>query len=424
MSYTEITSQAEIRKNLIKKYTQVRLQTLHLCKPLKTEDYVVQPTMDVSPPKWHLAHTTWFFEAFILNNYAKNYKELDERYGYLFNSYYVTVGDRWSRAQRGHLSRPTVEEIFRYREYVDENMLDLLNGMDQFSDEFLHVLEVGFQHEQQHQELFLYDIKWILGENPMFPAYNTELNKSSNNSVKRQWLEFESGQYDIGYNGTGFSFDNERERHTVYLKAFQVASHTCTNEEYLEFMEAGGYKDTMLWMMEGMDWVMENQINSPKYWNFLDGEWYEYTLGGLKKLDMNAPVSHISFYEADAFAKWKGMRLPTEAEWEIAAVHTEPKVSDYSNFVEDERLHPIYNRHTHFLGNQWEWTESSYRPYPNFKPDNGSLGEYNGKFMINQMVLRGGSYATPKNHIRHTYRNFFHPHLQWMVSGLRLAKYI
>lgn len=424
MPKPETGTSQDLEKDILYRYNAVRDQSVFLCKPLETEDFVVQPAMDVSPPKWHLAHTTWFFETFILKSFREKYKVFHDDFGFLFNSYYVTVGDRWSRAQRGHLSRPSVEEIFQYRKYVDMHMNELLSENNNFSDEFHHILEVGLQHEQQHQELLLYDIKWILGENPLFPAYRNDLRLERAEIHNLNWLGIDGGSYDIGANeNETFSFDNERSKHTVHIQPFEIASRVVNNEEYLAFIEEGGYQNPVYWMMDGMDWVQANNVQHPKYWHKLDGKWYYYTLGGLHELDLNAPLSHVSFYEADAYARWSGNRLPAEFEWEIAARHFEPKISQFSNFVDDRRFHPIQGQHTHFMGNLWEWTESAYRPYPYFKPDNGSLGEYNGKFMINQMVLRGGSYATPENHIRHTYRNFFHPHLQWLFNGIRLARY-
>jgi len=405
-------------KELSVKYQRVRRQTIHLCEPLEKEDFVVQPIMDVSPPKWHLAHTTWFFETFILKDHFEGYQLFNKNYPYLFNSYYVSAGDRWSRAQRGHLTRPTVDEIFAYRAYVDDHIHKLFD-LVVFDEQLNYIFEVGLNHEQQHQELLLYDIKYILGSNPLFPIYRekTHLNQSQ---LQQSWLPIEEGIYEIGHQGDGYKFDNELGYHKVFLNSFAISSQLITNSEYLAFIESGGYENHHLWLSEGWDWVNNQQEKAPLYWHRLNGEWHNYNFAGSEKLDLNEPVAHISFYEADAFARWKGLRLPSEFEWEIAC----SKYSDLirrGNFVEKELYRP-YKEDKQFFGNLWQWTSTPYRPYPGFEPADGALGEYNGKFMINTMVLRGGSYATPQDHIRSTYRNFFHPNVQWMFAGIRLAQ--
>ncbi len=421
MTNQEIINDTD-KEEIIDRLFQVRKQSLKICEPLEIEDYVVQPITDVSPPKWHLAHTTWFFETFILSVYNSEYVPFHPDFHFLFNSYYISAGDRWARADRGNLTRPSVSEIFDYRSYVDINLKNFL-GHAEMNDSLLHVLEVGIQHEQQHQELLIYDIKYILGHNPTYPIYKKSNHSTCQEIPKRTWLKVDEGPYKIGFEGEGFCFDNELGVHTQYLHEFEIANALVTNREFLQFIEAGGYKNHLNWLSEGWDWVQQNQISQPLYWTNEGNEWKYYTLSGLKSIDWNAPVSHISFYEADAFAKWKNCRLPTEFEWEVAAkLYTQPSVHD--NFVEHQKFETINTGQSDFYGNVWEWTASAYRPYPFYKAPEGALGEYNGKFMINQMVLRGGSYATPLNHIRPTYRNFFHPHLRWMCSGLRLARHI
>jgi len=380
---------------LLEEYLQIRKYSEQVCEPLQTEDYVVQPVADVSPPKWHLGHTTWFFETFILEPFSSNYQVYNDDYNFVFNSYYETVGNRVIRTDRGNLSRPSVNEIYQYRAYVDEAMINFLSTT--LKDEVKELLVLGFNHEQQHQELLLTDIKYILGNNPLFPVYakdNKEILASENESG---WIDIPAGIYEIGYEGTGFSFDNELNRHQVYLHDFAISKTLVSNAEFLEFIKAGGYKNFNYWHAEGWDWVKSNHITSPMYWHLIDGEWSNYTLGGLLPIDPNAPVSHVSYYEAYAYASWSGMRLPTEFEWEVGA----------KNFNWGER---------------WEWTESAYLPYPGFSKAPGAIGEYNGKFMVNQKVLRGASIATPQNHSRITYRNFFHPHLRWQYTGIRLVK--
>lgn len=379
----------------LERYKTVRKRTEDICEPLETEDFVVQPVADVSPPKWHIGHTTWFFETFILKNYLEGYKEFNADYNYVFNSYYETVGARVIRTDRGNLSRPTVKDIFQYRKYVDEAMEKLLNS--NYHQDLDELLDLGFNHEEQHQELLLTDIKYILGNNPLFPPYNEEAFKSNQNISSKDFITINEGIYEIGFNGTGFCFDNELGRHKVYLPGFTIAANPVTNGEYIEFIEAGGYKDFRHWHAEGLDWVKNNNVQSPMYWHYINGEWFHYTYEGFKPVDADGTLNHISFYEASAFASFKGMRLPTEFEWEASA-----------------------NRFK--WGSRWEWTESAYLPYPGFKKAPGAIGEYNGKFMVNQKVLRGASEVTSPGHSRITYRNFFHPHLRWQYTGIRLAQ--
>ncbi|MDN3588790.1 ergothioneine biosynthesis protein EgtB [Pedobacter aquatilis] len=382
--------------NLAEKYLSIRKYSEQLCEPLQTEDYVVQPVADVSPPKWHLGHTTWFYETFILKPFAFDYQLFNEEYNFVFNSYYETVGNRVIRTDRGNLSRPSVKDIYQYRAYVDEAMVKFLSA--EIKAEVYDLLVLGFNHEQQHQELLQTDIKYILGNNPLFPVYSGSKSEILD-GIKSgaEMINIAGGIYDIGHNGEGFSFDNEIGRHKVYLNDYTISNTLVSNQEFLEFVSDGGYKNFNFWHAEGWDWVKTNSITAPMYWHKVDGTWFNYTLQGLKQIDPNQPVTHISYYEAYAYAAWKGLRLPTEFEWEVAA----------------EKFK---------WGERWEWTESAYLPYPGFSKAPGAIGEYNGKFMVNQKVLRGASVATPKAHSRITYRNFFHPHLRWQYTGIRLAK--
>ncbi|WP_419700566.1 ergothioneine biosynthesis protein EgtB [Mucilaginibacter sp. NFX135] len=381
--------------NLVDCYKKVRQRTEYICSPLQTEDYVVQPVVDVSPPKWHIGHTTWFFETFILKPYFMGYQEFNPNYNYVFNSYYETVGNRVIRTDRGNLSRPTVNDIYQYRAYVDEAMEKFL-CVEPAAD-VKELLILGFNHEEQHQELLLTDIKYILGHNPLFPVYSSSYHSPKAETVETDFIKLSEGIYEIGFTGEGFCFDNELNRHKVYLNSYEISPNLVTNAEYLEFINSGGYHDFRHWHAEGWDWVKTNQIESPLYWHLIDEEWHNYTFHGLELLNPNNPVCHISYFEAYAYASWKGFRLPTEFEWEAAA--------------------PQFN-----WGKSWEWTESAYLPYPGFAKAPGAIGEYNGKFMVNQKVLRGASEATSPGHSRITYRNFFQTNLRWQFTGIRLAK--
>ncbi len=384
--------------SLWEQYSATRALSVSICLALEKEDYVVQPVVDVSPPKWHLGHTTWFFETFILKPYCFGYQEFNPDFNYVFNSYYETLGTRVIRTDRGNLSRPTVDQVYHYRNYVDEAMGNFLMEIE-LEQSVQEIFILGLNHEQQHQELLWYDIKYILGHNPLFPAYQSTSIESDLklNEDQEEWVEIPAGIYEIGHQSSGFSFDNEHRVHQVFLQHSAICKQLVSNADYLEFIAAEGYLNFNYWHAEGWEWVKLHNISSPLYWHLIEGEWFEYTLTGLKPLVINAAVAHLSFYEAAAYAQWKGMRLPTEFEWEVASKDLK-------------------------WGKLWEWTESAYLPYPGFSKAPGALGEYNGKFMVNQKVLRGGSVATSPNHTRYTYRNFFHPHLRWMFSGLRLAK--
>lgn len=378
---------------LLEKFRKVREHSENICKPLEIEDYVVQPVAQVSPPKWHLGHTTWFFETLVLKKYVKDYKAFHPDYNFVFNSYYETVGARVIRTDRGNLSRPSVKDIYAYRKYVNEAMEKLMDA--DLPEEAESVIEIGLNHEQQHQELLITDIKYILGNNPLFPAYDKNFLEDLPNTGEG-YTVMKKGLYEIGYRGKGFCYDNELQPHPVYLQDYQISNRLVTNGEYLDFIEAGGYKDFSLWHSDGWAWAKQSN-QAPLYWHKIDNQWYEYTMAGLNPLDKKAVLRHINYYEAYAYAQWKEQRLPTEAEWEAASAHFD-------------------------WGSRWEWTESSYLPYPGFAKLPGALGEYNGKFMVSQKILRGASVATPEGHSRKTYRNFFYPNERWQYTGIRLAK--
>jgi ergothioneine biosynthesis protein EgtB len=404
-------------------YAAIRRTTEALCRPLALEDYVVQAMPDVSPAKWHLAHVTWFFETFVLARYQPRHRPFHPDYRVLFNSYYQGVGPQHARAQRGHLSRPTVAEIYAYRRAVDSAMAELLEAGAFWADtEAMAVVALGLNHEQQHQELLLTDIKYNLGVNPLRPAYHTRAPGGAQGPCPPAWVDVEGGLVRIGDAGAPFAFDNERPAHQVYLEPFRLAVRPVTNGEYAEFVEAGGYRQWRWWLSEGWRTVRERDWEAPLYWERPEGGWRAQTLSGPRSLDAAAPVCHVSYYEADAFARWRGCRLPTEQEWEHA-VASEPVRGNFleSGWYEPAALRERGARISQAFGDVWEWTQSPYGPYPGYRPLGGALGEYNGKFMVNQLVLRGGSCATPSSHMRRTYRNFFPPEARWQFSGIRLA---
>lgn len=419
-------------------FQAVRTQSVALVQPLLPEDTVVQPSLDVSPPKWHLAHTTWFWETMLLQRFLPGYEVFHPEYAFLFNSYYNSLGSRVNRADRGTLSRPPLADVYRYRAYVDEHMATLLARLAELPAAATELVELGLHHEQQHQELLATDIKYILSTNPLAPGY---LGGEQVNGVKKPlagdnqalpkaaWLPVPGGIYPIGHQEEGFSFDNELPVHEVLIAPFELQNRLVTNADFLQFIDAGGYRQFQFWLGEGWDLVNREGWAAPLYWSQgADGQWLRYGPTGLEPLKLAAPVSHISFYEADAYAQWAGARLPTEAEWETAARHFNA-ASQGANWLETGHFDPQplaadadATQCHQLLGDCWEWTYSPYHPYPGYQRAAGALGEYNGKFMINQLVLRGGSCATPESHIRLTYRNFFHADKRWQYTGLRLAR--
>lgn len=408
----------------VETYLGVRQRSEALCVPLSPEDHMIQTRPEASPAKWHLAHVSWFFETFLLKEYLAGYAEFHSAFGYLFNSYYEQVGKFHPRHERGFLSRPGVEEIYRYRAHVDEHMQQLLSGADEaIWPAVRQRLEIGLNHEQQHQELLLTDIKLNFQANPLRPCYRTDLPPMAEASAPSlHWIEFPGGLHEIGHAGGGFAYDNELPRHRTYLYPFRLASRPVTNGEYLAFMGDGGYGNPRFWLADGWAAVKRLHWSSPMYWELIDGVWWQFTLGGLRKINLDEPVCHVSHYEAEAYAAWAGKRLPTEAEWEIAARN----LPVAGNLADSDYLHPAVAADgaglLQIYGDVWEHTASPYQPYPGFRPAAGALGEYNGKFMCNQMVLRGGSCITPADHIRSSYRNFFYPHERWQFQGFRLAE--
>jgi len=382
---------------LLDRFRDVRSHSVRLAAGLSDADATVQSMDDASPTKWHLAHTSWFFETFLLRDHVADYVVFDERYAYLFNSYYEAEGARHARPERGLLTRPSLVELLDYRTYVDAAMAEAIAG---FSEALLDRVELGLHHEQQHQELLLTDILHLFSRNPLKPAYSDALPEQAPPAVPLQWIEGATGVQQIGHDGEKFAFDCEGPRHAVLLHPHALANRPVTNGEWLEFIESGGYREHAHWLSDGWAWVQNEHIEAPLYWNRAPAQqWAEFGLTGNQSLDLSAPVKHISLYEADAYATWAGARLPTEAEWEVAACQGLPN-----------------------SGSVWEWTGSAYRPYPGFKPAEGAVGEYNGKFMSGQFVLKGGSTATSPGHIRPSYRNFFYPQQRWQFTGLRLAK--
>ena len=407
--------------SLRRRYQEIRSTTLELTKPFSAEDQMLQSMPDASPAKWHLAHTTWFFETFILRPHVSGYRPFDSRYKHLFNSYYKQLGSHPVRGTRGLMSRPSLEEVHAYRAWVDDAML---RHLEDEHEPTAPLVELGLNHEQQHQELILTDLKHALWSMPLRPE-RASWPRAVGGAPTLEWIAFEGGIHAVGHAGEGFAFDNEGPRHDVLLQPFRLASRLVTNGEYLEFMEDHGYTRPELWLSDGWDTVCAQQWTAPLYWEHLDeGSWQQFvrtaTQSGIREVDPAEPVCHISYYEADAYARWRGKRLPTEAEWEVAAVRMPVK----GTMLEDNVFHPQSARGDgmqQVFGDVWEWTASPYVSYPGFKPEAGVIGEYNGKFMCNQFVLRGGSCVTPASHIRASYRNFFPPHARWQFSGIRLA---
>ncbi len=402
-------------RRIKQQFLTIRHYSEALCEPLEIEDYVVQPCLEVSPIKWHLAHTTWFFEELILKPHLPNYTVFNDTYHLLFNSYYKALGKHWLQTERGHVSRPTVAEVYAYRAYVDDNLCRLLDNENNEQD-IINLIVAGLQHEQQHQELLLMDIKAVLAVNPEVIAYHRS-RPILPRPTQVDWVTFNEGLYQIGYAGNTFCFDNEMPRHTHYVPDFSVRKQVVTNHEFLNFINDGGYANPLLWLSQGWDWVTKEGIQHPRYWRNVHDQWHEFTLYGEHALALDAPVVHVSYFEADAFATWAGERLLTEQEYEIYL-----STSDAEAFLDVSQtvFHP-YDASAAF--NQvWSWTSSPYVAYRGYRPFDGAMKEYNGKFMCNQFVLRGGCVATPKDHIRATYRNFYLPHQQWMFSGIRLGR--
>jgi ergothioneine biosynthesis protein EgtB len=414
------------REGLLRRYREIRSFTVQLCDRLKTEDYVVQSMPDASPVKWHLGHTTWFFETFVLTRADTGYVPIDERYAFLFNSYYRAAGDRQPQAKRGVLSRPTVAEILAYRLHVDDCLERFLAEApaDTFRGQAF-AIELGLHHEQQHQELILTDLKHAFAQNPLEPSYLAALPPAvTSDPVPLAWTSFDGGLVGVGHAGDEFAFDNERPRHRAHLEPFWLANRPATCGEMVEFIEDGGYRRPELWLSDGWDAREAQGWEAPLYWRRSDGAWSLMTLAGCRQIDLSEPLCHVSYYEADAFARWAGASLPSEEEWELAAAGHEVS----GNFVESGRLHPFACASTtdagvvQLYGDVWEWTASAYHPYPAYSPFPGMLGEYNGKFMSGRMVLRGGSCVSAATHLRPTYRNFFLPDARWQFSGVRLCK--
>ena len=423
MSGSAVEYAFQNRQALQERFKTIRQRSMQLAEPLTAEDQCIQGCFQASPTKWHLAHTSWFFETFILREFYQHYSDFNLAFNYLFNSYYNGVGAQYPRQSRGLLSRPALNEVTRYRRHIDDHLMHLIETSP--ASEFRQLeqrCELGLNHEQQHQELILTDIKTVLANNPTHPVYR-ELPLETGIAPELKWVEFDAGLEEIGARSGSFCFDNELPRHKIYVAPFQLASRPVTNAEYIQFIHAGGYQNPEHWLSDGWTWVTNSNWEAPMYWEFEAGNWYENTLGGRRSLQESAPVTHISYFEADAYARWRGYRLPSEAEWEVAA-SAKPVCG---NLLDSKFLHPMPAAEgaeadlLQLYGDVWEWTRSGYAPYPGYKPLAGVLGEYNGKFMCGQYVLRGGSCATPRDHIRATYRNFFPPHERWQFTGIRLA---
>ena len=420
----QIESSLKVSENLLQRFNTTRKRSVSLAETLSEEDCCVQSMADASPVKWHMAHTTWFFETFILERFEPNFRPHHQAFRVLFNSYYNGIGQKHPRAQRGLLTRPSTDEVLAYRHNVDARMGRLLERsiLRDATAELATLTELGIQHEQQHQELILTDIKHLLSMNPLFPAYASSLKSrtAGEKAAELAWLPFNAGVVEVGHHGNDFCFDNEMPRHRQFVEAYELASRLVTNAEFSAFIDDGAYRNPALWLSEAWDWVRSQEVTQPLYWHRAeDSTWREFTLHGLQRLDPQAPAVHLSYFEADAYAHWAGARLPTEFEWEAATIATAGQAGDAPD------LHPRPARHaglSQLFGTAWQWTTSSYAPYPGFVAADGAIGEYNGKFMVNQYVLRGSSCVTPTGHTRATYRNFFPASARWQFSGIRLAK--
>ncbi|NVJ52013.1 MAG: ergothioneine biosynthesis protein EgtB [Gammaproteobacteria bacterium] len=419
-------SSAKFNSSLLTFFQQSREASKRLCENLEVEDYGLQAIAETSPIKWHLAHTSWFYETFVLKPFANDYTEFNAAFQHLFNSYYNGVGQPFKRPNRGLLSRPTVAEVWRYRQIIDDAIAELILSLPTAHAPNQAALieqriELGIQHEKQHQELMLTDLKYNFYQNPLLPSYDTApLSEITDAPANRtEWYNIESGLYEVGFSGNGFHFDNETPRHKTYLNSVNIATQLVSNAAFLKFMQDGGYQRPELWLSDGWDWVQSQSLSRPLYWFQNDQQWYEYTLYGPVKLDPSRPLCHVSFYEADAYARWCGARLPSEFEWEVYA--TSASQADEST-IHSPQWHPNACADNDLQQQVWQWTASSYAAYPGFQPPSGAIGEYNGKFMCNQMVLRGGSCLSPPQHTRLSYRNFFYPETQWQMSGIRLAQ--
>lgn len=414
-----IASKESTREQLINRYIQIRSESEQICSFLENDDYQVQSIVQTSPPKWHLAHVSWLFENFVLSRFSKDYQTFDPAFDYIFNSYYYTHGEMHPRRQRGLLSRPTLDEVFRYRAYVDDHAKRLINTIEtERWEDLSFYITLGLHHEQQHQELMLMDVKHNFSMNPIQPAYRDDLSIPQGEATSLDWVSLSGGIKSIGHQGENFAYDNETPRHEVLLGDFKIANRLVTNGEYLEFIKDDGYNRPELWLSDGWALLQEGGCQHPLYWSRNGSDWSQYTLGGVRELSLLEPVCHVNYYEADAFARWAGKRLPLEAEMELALAQRPIQ----GNFRESDLLHPApATADGQWHGDLWTWTASPYSAYPGFKPLAGSIGEYNGKFMSNQMVLRGGSCVTPADHVRTTYRNFFYPNERWAFTGIRLA---
>lgn len=409
------------RDAVVVRYLAVRSRTLQIAAPLSTEDQQVQSMPDASPTKWHLAHTAWFFETFVLLPHAPDYRPFDPAFGFLFNSYYDGVGDRHPRSERGLLSRPSLGEVLEYRDHVDRAMETLIRQASETAWTLLEpLLVLGLQHEEQHQELILMDIKHLFSLNPTLPAYAPGGAPERSGYAAEAWTSFEGGLRQIGAHGQGFAFDNEGPRHKIWLEPFELADRLVTTADWLAFIEDDGYARPEFWLSDGWATVQAQQWRAPLYWRRQDGDWSLFTLHGPRPLNPSEPIAHVSFYEADAYARWAGARLPTEAEWEVAATASgDRSPAEFGLHPASASPRPGLQQ---MVGTLWQWTASAYRPYPGYRPPPGAVGEYNGKFMTGQMVLRGGACVTSNGHARPTYRNFFPPASRWAFTGVRLAR--